>query len=84
METSANVMSRRNRRRERESEYLQNRCNFRRVVMINGSTVTDSFELSGPEMQRYMTLYTACIRRVCQARKWGSGLMAWEPDFSDS
>ena len=45
METSANVMSQRNRRREREDEYLQNRCNVRRVV--NGNTRTDSLRPSG-------------------------------------
>ena len=44
MTTSANVMSQRNRRREREDEYLQNRCNVRRVV--NGSTRTDSLRPS--------------------------------------
>ena len=48
METSANVMSQRNRRREREDEYLQNRCNVRRVV--NGNTRTDSLRPSGKTM----------------------------------
>ena len=53
METSAKVIDQRNRRSVREDDYLQNRCNIRRVV--NRNTV---LELSGK----------ATVRRVERAR----------------